>query len=59
MLGSNRVLMMFIGGLALAGCLMAVDVIIATSHLQYTGQQLAAGISADVQSTRQHVGRNY
>jgi hypothetical protein len=46
MLGSNRGLTLFFSALAVAGCLLAVGIVVAVDRLMYAGQPVAARIIA-------------
>jgi len=46
MLGSNRELTLFFSALAMAGCLLAVGIVVVVDHLVDAGQPVAARIIA-------------
>jgi hypothetical protein len=46
MLGSNRELKLLFSALAVAGCLLAVGIVVAVDRLMYAGQPVAARIIA-------------
>jgi hypothetical protein len=46
MLGSNREFTLFFSALAVAGCLLAVGIVVIIDRLMYAGQPVAARIIA-------------